>query len=414
MDLIGTPHQYGGEGPAGVDNSGLVYYVFRQLGVDAPRTVASQAKLGRYIDKAELAAGDLVFFASPSTNSPVHVGIYTGDGNFVASASATDGVAQRNLNQAYYNKYYLGARRIDSSDFPPLYEVVGRKAAGTVGMPYLSGGSSDAGVDTTGVISHVYGHFFLDVPDSITDLASSGVYISKSSLRPADLVFFGTTSQPSLVGIYIGNGQFVVTAASLGEVVVREIDSSYYSRYYLGARRPYAAFVAPTVPTEPTVPEEPTVPQEPTQPSEPSQPQEPAPPVQQPPVQEQPAPSTADLLIAEAEKHLGVPYKLGATGLDYFDCSGYTRYVFGKFGYSLPRASYNQATAGTYVSMDELKKGDLIFFKNTWRNNGQIDHVAIYMGNGKIIHAITSTGVTVSSFKGYWVDHYATARRILR
>lgn len=405
IDLIGTPHRYGGEDPTGVDNSGLVYYVFRQLGVDVPRTVASLAKVGSYIKRSELMTGDLVFFASPSADAVVHVGIYTGNGNFVASASATDGVVQRNLDQAYYSKYYLGARRIDSSDFPPLYEPVAEKARSTIGIRYLSGGSSVAGVDTTGLIRFVYSHYFLSVPSSIPDLAKTGVYVSKSSLRPADLVFFrnADSTRPSLVGIYIGSNQFVMAAESLGGVVVRDFDNSYYSRYYLGARRPYADFVAPVLPEEPAIPEEPT------QPGEPGQPEEPA-----PPANETPSTSVADSLIAEAKKYLGTPYKLGAEGPDYFDCSGFTQYVFDKFGYDLPRASYSQATAGTYVKMDALQKGDLVFFKNTWRNDGRVDHVAIYIGDGKIIHAITSPGVTISNFTGYWVDHYATARRILR
>lgn len=111
-------------------------------------------------------------------------------------------------------------------------------------------------------------------------------------------------------------------------------------------------------------------------------------------------------------KHLGKPYALNAKGPDVFDCSGFSRYVFGRFGYSLPRASYNQAKMGSAVSRQGLQAGDLVFFKNTWRNNGDIDHVAIYIGNNQVIHAITS-GVKINKLTGYWLDHYATARRVL-
>ena len=106
----------------------------------------------------------------------------------------------------------------------------------------------------------------------------------------------------------------------------------------------------------------------------------------------------------------GKPYKLGATGPNVFDCSGFVRYVFGQVGISLPRSSTSQSQAGTAVSRDQLKPGDLVFFKNTWRNNGQIDHVAVYLGDGQIVHAITS-GVRTNRLSGYWLDHYASARR---
>lgn len=123
--------------------------------------------------------------------------------------------------------------------------------------------------------------------------------------------------------------------------------------------------------------------------------------------------SKADQLIATGKKYLGVKYKFGApTGVtSAFDCSSFTQYIFKKIGVSLPRSSSSQATKGVKVSKSELKKGDLVFFKTS--GNSKINHVAVYAGNGKLLHA-SGTSVKISNLNSsYWKSHYATARRVL-
>lgn len=122
------------------------------------------------------------------------------------------------------------------------------------------------------------------------------------------------------------------------------------------------------------------------------------------------ASSTASNIISTGKQFLGVPYKFGAPSgkTDRFDCSSFTQYAFKQNGITLPRSSKQQSNAGTYVSRDQLKPGDLIFFYKP------IHHVAIYIGNGKIIHTFGNPGVTITDLNsGWWNSHYTTARRVL-
>ena len=93
-------------------------------------------------------------------------------------------------------------------------------------------------------------------------------------------------------------------------------------------------------------------------------------------------------VVAEAQKYLGVPYVWGGTDPSKgLDCSGFTQLVFGNLGIDLPRVSAQQATAGQPVaSLAQARPGDLVFFDHSSSRAG-IDHVGIYIGNGKMVAA---------------------------
>ncbi len=93
------------------------------------------------------------------------------------------------------------------------------------------------------------------------------------------------------------------------------------------------------------------------------------------------------LKLSSAKKQLGKRYVWGATGPRAFDCSGFTSYVCKKNGVAIPRTSIKQSKVGKRVNRRALKAGDLVFFDTSKRRRGYINHVGIYIGNNKFIHA---------------------------
>lgn len=100
-------------------------------------------------------------------------------------------------------------------------------------------------------------------------------------------------------------------------------------------------------------------------------------------------------LISYATQFVGNPYVWGGTSLtNGADCSGFTMSIFAKYGVSLPHSSKAQANCGTRVSPSEAKPGDLFFYGS----GSSISHVAIYIGNGQIVHASSKkTGIKISN-----------------
>lgn len=96
--------------------------------------------------------------------------------------------------------------------------------------------------------------------------------------------------------------------------------------------------------------------------------------------------STSAKIVAAAEKYLNVPYLWGGTGASGVDCSGLVYLAYKAAGINLPRVSYQQANSGQRVNIKSLRPGDLIAVDNSSRNPGA-DHIAIYIGGGRMIEA---------------------------
>src|SRR5580692_160996 len=123
------------------------------------------------------------------------------------------------------------------------------------------------------------------------------------------------------------------------------------------------------------------------------------------------APSEAGAAIAAAAAALiGTPYEFGGADVGGFDCSGLALYVYERAGISIPRTAAEQQRAAQVVPLSALAPGDLVFFR---MGAHRIDHVGIYIGAGRFVHA-PHQGVAVSSAElvnGYYARHLVNAGR---
>ena len=131
-------------------------------------------------------------------------------------------------------------------------------------------------------------------------------------------------------------------------------------------------------------------------------------------------PDRADSLIHFANGYLGFPYRFGGKGPKTFDCAGFARYVYLRFGHTLPGGSVPQSRLGRPVKdRRHLQRGDLVFFQGR-SGHGGVGHTGIVSevdtatGEFRFIHAATSTGVIYSySSEEYYARRYLSARRLL-
>ena len=117
---------------------------------------------------------------------------------------------------------------------------------------------------------------------------------------------------------------------------------------------------------------------------------------------------TAKDLINTGMQYLGNPYVYGGNSLTKgIDCSGFVKQIFAKYGYTLPRTSREYPNVGTKVPLSQIKPGDILIYKY----GSRIGHVAIYIGNGKILHAANKRdGICISN--AYFTTPYMAVRVI--
>jgi lipoprotein Spr len=116
-------------------------------------------------------------------------------------------------------------------------------------------------------------------------------------------------------------------------------------------------------------------------------------------------------LYSFIEEWYGVPYRFGGTSKSGIDCSAFVRQLYGDvYNKGLLRTSLEQFATALYLRRDELKEGDLVFFRI---HGKRISHVGVYLYEGKFVHASVSQGVVISDLSdGYWTRYYAGGGRI--
>lgn len=116
-----------------------------------------------------------------------------------------------------------------------------------------------------------------------------------------------------------------------------------------------------------------------------------------------------DMAAKHALSQLGVPYRYGGSGTSGFDCSGLVQYAWSQAGRSIPRTTRDQYRQLSSVGRQELRAGDLLFF----RIDGSISHVGMYLGADRFVHAPSSgrTVTTASLDSDFYRDRFVRGAR---
>lgn len=119
----------------------------------------------------------------------------------------------------------------------------------------------------------------------------------------------------------------------------------------------------------------------------------------------------SDHLLITAFSFMDRSYRFGSDGSYAMDCSAFVQKVFRINGIELPRSTREQAQYGRPVKREDIKPGDLLFFRTY---APYPSHVGIYIGNGKMIHASTTQGIVISRIdEPYWETRFLFVRRVL-
>lgn len=228
---------------------GLTHYVFKEFDVDLQSMNASQqAELGQFVPKEEIQKGDLIFFSTEANPDRISlVGIYAGNLQVVICASPTTNANKILLAYDFYKKHYMTARRInlEPNNGTPKGENICMTANSLIGKAKFGSPYNEQTLtfNSSEFAYYVYKQNGIDLgKKSALELLKMGRFVAQEDLQKGDLIFFslapgtGTISQHSLVGIYCGNDEFIVSASSGTGVVSRKLSTNYYQTRYVTAR----------------------------------------------------------------------------------------------------------------------------------------------------------------------------------
>lgn len=281
----------------------------------------------------------------------------------------------------------VGQAAAETQDSQKSEEIAGI-AKSLIGKDYQYKAKGPKQFGSAELATYAYKQVGVSIGSTIAGLYKIGKNVSQSDLQAGDLVFFSSkgSGSPSYMGIYIGNDQFVYSSQGEDAVVLRSFSES--ADKFVGARR----ILEETV-TNPDSSDNSS-----NKPDTSSS-------------------AVADKVINNGEDYLGTKYKYGSSSstTKTFDCSSFTQRVFKEAGITLPRDSRQQSTVGKSVSKNDLQKGDLVFMKASVKSSSdRITHVAIYAGNGKILHTYGSPGVTYSKyFDTNWEKRVVKIKRVI-
>lgn len=278
----------------------------------------------------------------------------------------------------------VGQASAATTSYTQQTKEVATIAESLLGKPYKYQASGPNQFGSANLATYVYKQVGVKIGSTIGSLYKAGTKVTKSSVEAGDLLFFSSngSGSPTFMGIYIGSDQYVYSSQGEGKVVLKSFSDN--SKKFVGARRILDESSSNSNSSNSS---------------------------------SKPATDIASQVIKHGEKYMGTPYKYGSSKdtTKTFDCSSFTQRVFKEVGITLPRDSRQQSTVGKTVSKKDLQVGDLIFMKASVNSSSdRITHVAIYAGNGKILHTYGSPGVTYSKFDGTnWEKRVVKIKRVI-
>jgi cell wall-associated NlpC family hydrolase len=372
--LLGAPYNPEGRTPAeGFNTTSFVRYVFKDvLGIQLSVFSDRIYEIGEAISKEDLQGGDLVFFQGSS----LIPGIYKGNGIFIVQT--TEGVAERDIESAYWAGIYLGAKRLTEADIyysqPGSYseheDPIIREAMKYIGTPYLLGGETIDGFDCSYLVQTVFRDAKnIYLPRITYKQNEVGETIDFENKRPGDVIYFqGKWEQDGKThhaAIYLGNNYIIHASGDEGMTTISYL-GKYLKDRFLAVKR----FDSLSLRLDSRV-------------------------------------------VEEAYKTLGTPYLVGGNTLEGFDYSGFIQYVM-KTGMDidLPRYSFQQWALGKEIEREDLMIGDVLFFEGS----DKVLLPGLYIGNDQYIIVTKYEGVAIRDLNisdSYWSPRFFGARRLL-
>jgi cell wall-associated NlpC family hydrolase len=221
---VGVPYVSGGTSLKGLDAPGFTQWVFHRIGVWLPHDLDRQMRRGVGISRDQLRAGDVIFFAGSSGR----VGICAGDDQMIGTAGPGTVVSRAKVDWTVPTTL----RRYDAR----TGARVAMLARQMLGVPYVFGGASPSGFDSSGLTMYVYAQLGVKLAHGAHLQQQNSRPVPLSKLRRGDLVFFGSATYSYHVGIYVGKGM-MIDAPHTGAVVSRNpIDSAWIGGRLLPVR----------------------------------------------------------------------------------------------------------------------------------------------------------------------------------
>lgn len=254
------------------------------------------------------------------------------------------------------------------------------EAENQLGASYDSSGRSpDSGFDPPGYVQYVFEEAAgIRMPRLAVHQQDLGEDIGRNYLRTGDLVFF--EGETTISGIYMENDEFITSTESGGVERLHLDEDDFWARNYTGAKRLTDDEIESLHPGSYSDHDHPAV--------------------------------------REAMNYLSTPYEFGGESMEAFDCSFLIQDVYREsMNVYLPRVTIDQFEVGKDIDEEELRAGDVLYFsdidvEDSFREDGEVTHAGIYVGNNFMIHASRTEGMTqISQLNDYWEDAFTGIKR---